>query len=158
MKFVPLIVGLLAVVPVALAKNPRNLQQIEHGPAYVLAENFVATEKAATFTLKAGTYVAKFEDSKATYLLGDANCLEMRVVPPKQPELAYAMPFNCGIYFPKAATESATFFSIRAAIPRNPEIGWLINAIIKSGEGSFNYPISRKRVVDLRSKLILTKD
>jgi hypothetical protein len=158
MKIVPLLVGLLAAMPVALAKHPRNLQLVEHGPAYVLAENFVATEKAATFTLKAGTYVAKFEDSKATYLLGDANCLEMLVVPPKQPEFAHTTPFNCGIYYPKAATESATFFAIRAAIPRNPEIGWLINAIIKSGEGGFNYPISRKRVVDLRSKLTLAID
>jgi hypothetical protein len=112
----------------------------------------VATEKAATFTLKSGTYVAAFEDSKALYLLGEANCLEMHVVPPKQPEHAYTMPFSCGVYYPKADGEQALFFYIRGESPRT-EFGLIVNAIIKAGEGSFNYPISKKNVIGLRPQL-----
>ncbi|NUO75928.1 MAG: hypothetical protein HOQ32_07930 [Lysobacter sp.] len=125
---------------------------VEQGVSYVLAQDFVASEKAATFTLKAGTYVTAFEDSKALYLLGGANCLEMHVVPPKQPEYAYTKPFNCGIYYPKAEQGQALFFYIREALPRS-EFGLIVNAIIKAGEGSFNYPISKKHVVGLRSRL-----
>lgn len=135
------------------AKHPRNLQPVETGAGYVLAADFVAREKAATFTLKAGQYITRFEDSKAWYLLGDANCLEMHVVPPKQPEAAYRMPFDCGIYLPKDASGQALFFAIREAIPYNQDIGVLINAIIKSGEGSFQYPISKRHVVGLRMHL-----
>lgn len=148
-----LFIALLVASPVAWAKHPRDLTPIQDGAAYVLAEDFVATEKAATFTLKAGTYVSAFEDGKAFYLLGEANCLEMHVVPPKQPEHAYTMPFNCGIYYPKAEAEQALFFAIRGALPYNDEMGPIINAIIQAGEGSFNYPISRKSVVGLRPRL-----
>jgi hypothetical protein len=147
-----LCIALLVASPVAIAKHPRNLTPLENGPRYVLAQDFVAIEKAAMFTLKAGTYVTAFEDSKALYLLGDENCLEMRVVPPKQPEHAYTMPFNCGIYYPKANSEQALFFYIRGALPR-AEFGLIVNAIIKAGEGSFNYPISKKNVIGLRLQL-----
>lgn len=146
---------LLCATPAVAAKHPRNLKPIENGPAYVLAEDFIATEKAATFTLKAGTYVASFEDSRAIYLLGSGECLEMRVVPPKQPEHAYTMPFVCGIYYPKSEKEPARFFAIRGDLPRHAEMGLLVNWIIKAGEGSFDFPISAKRVIGLRAKLAL---
>ena len=116
----------------------------------------MASEKAATFTLKAGTYVAAFEDEQALYLLGEADCLEMHVVPPRQPEHAYTMPFSCGIYLPKAEGGQALFFSVRGAAPRT-EFGWIVNAIIEAGEGSFNYPISRKHVIGLRPRLHVTQ-
>ena len=143
---------LLFVSPASFAKHPRSLTVIEQGASYILSEDFVVSEKAATFTLKAGTYVAAFEDSKALYLLGGADCLEMHVVPPKQPEFAYTKPFNCGIYYPKAEDGQALFFYIREALPRS-EFGLIVNAIIKAGEGGFNYPISKKQVVGLRSRL-----
>lgn len=134
-------------------KHPRNLEPIANGQKYELAEDFVATEKAATFTLKAGTYVAAFEDGPALYLLGGENCLEMRVVPPKQPEAAYTMPFTCGIYYPKSETEQARFFVVRGAQPYQKDVGLLVNFIIKAGAGSFDFPISKKAVVDLRPRL-----
>ena len=137
----------------AVATHPRYLTLVDEGTVYTLGEDFTATEKAATFTLKAGTYTTLFEDRGGYYLLGAENCLEMRVVPPKQPEHAYTMPFNCGVHLPRDAQEPARFFVIRAAIPRNPEFGVLINAIIKAGEGGFNYPISAKHVVGLRERL-----
>lgn len=147
------IAGLL-VAPLALAgTHPRYLTLVPDGIAYVLAEDFTATEKAATFTLKAGTYTTLFEDRTGYYLLGDADCLEMRVVPPKQPEHAYTMPFNCGVHLPKDVSEPARFFVIRAAIPPNREYGLIVNAIIKAGEGGFNYPIAAKYVVGLRERL-----
>lgn len=148
---------LLLVATAAHARHPRNLTPLQNGGSYVLAEDFVATEKAATFTLKAGTYVAAFEDERALYLLGRADCLEMRVVPPKQPERAYTQPFDCGVYFPKVESEQARFFAVRAAHPRRGEFGLIVDAIVAAGAGSFDYPISAKRVVDLRPKLRLVR-
>jgi hypothetical protein len=153
MKAKFLLVTLAAWSPLALAVHPRNLNPIENGPKYVLGEDYLATEKAATFTLKAGTYVAAFENRDALFLIGSPNCLEMHVVPPKQPEHAYTMPFNCGVYYPKDDSQQARFFYIRGAVPPNPEFGWLINAIIKSGEGAFQYPIGAKYVLGLRPRL-----
>ncbi len=149
----PLFLFSALLAPAALAKHPRNLEPVESGGTYVLQEDVVSQEKAATFTLKAGTYTAELEDAKALYLLGAEHCLELRVVPPKQPEHAYTMPFNCGIYLPKDPAGQALFFTIREAIAYNPDAGFLINAIIKYGEGSFHYPISKKHVADIRQKL-----
>jgi hypothetical protein len=150
------IASLLATPLAAAATHPRYLTLVPDGVDYVLAEDFTATEKAATFTLRAGTYTTLFEDKSGYYLLGAADCLEMRVVPPKQPENAYTMPFNCGVHLPKDEQEPARFFVIRAAIPHNSEYGVIVNAIIKAGEGGFNYPISAKYVVGLRERLSAT--
>jgi hypothetical protein len=147
------LIALLAWSPAALAVHPRNLTPIENGAKYVLVQDYVATEKAATFTLKAGTYVAAFENRDALFLVGSPNCLGMHVVPPKQPEHAYTMQFNCGVYYPKDESTQARFFYIRGAIPPNPEFGWLLNAIVKAGEGAFQYPIAARYVVGLRLKL-----
>jgi hypothetical protein len=149
-------VALLFASSVAHAEHPRNLVPIESGPRYVLAQDFLSTEKAATFTLKAGSYVAAFENRNALFLLGEANCLELHVVPPKQPEHAYTMPFNCGIYYPKQEGGQALFFYIRGE-SRPTEFGLIVNAIIKAGEGSFNYPIAKKNVVGLRQQLQLAQ-
>jgi len=148
-----LLIAMLGLGPRAAAQHPRNLTPLQDGTVYMLAEDFVATEKAATFTLGAGEYVAAFEDEKALYLLGGTDCLAMHVVPPKQPERAHTMRFTCGIYYPKAESGRALFFAIRGAQPRHREMGLLINWIIAAGEGSFDYPISAKRVVDLRARL-----
>jgi len=144
---------LLVAEPLAAATHPRYLTPVENGTAYVLAEDFVATEKAATFTLRAGTYVTLFESAQGAYLLGAGDCLEMHVVPPRQPENAYTMRFNCGVLLPRVEQEPARFFYIREALPHNSEFGLITNAIIKFGEGNFQYPLSRKSVVDLRSRL-----
>jgi hypothetical protein len=146
-----------SIAPRAGAEHPRNLEPIHDGATYLLADDFVATEKAATFTLKAGKYVAAFENDKAIFLLGGLECLEMHVVPPKQPEHAYTQAFTCGIQYPKAATEQARFFVVRAPLPHDPSFGVLVNAIIKAGEGNFDYPISKKRVVDLRTQLTVVE-
>lgn len=156
-SFTCCLVALVGVPSRALAEHPRNLTPIQDGATYVLAEDFVATEKAATFTLKAGQYIAALENDKAIFLLGGPECLEMHVVPPKQPEHAYTQAFTCGIHYPKAATEQARFFVVRAPIPRDPEFGVLVNMIIKAGEGNFDYPISKKSVVDLRPRLTVVE-
>ncbi|HWS39723.1 MAG TPA: hypothetical protein VN247_00365 [Arenimonas sp.] len=114
----------------------------------------MAQEKAATFTLKPGKYLATFEDKDAVYLLGDPDCLEMYVVPPKQPEYAYTQPFNCGIMIPKIATKPATFFAIAGKQPRFEEMGAVINYLIQRDEGRFNFPINSKYVVGLRDKVV----
>lgn len=137
----------------AASVNPKRLQVVEAGATYRLAEPWSYQEKAATFTLKPGDYVLHFEDAKAAYLLGEGACVDMHVVPPKQPEMANTQSFPCGIYLPKDANASASFFFIRGQAPRYQEMGPIVNAIIKAGEGSFDFPTSRRGDARLRAQL-----
>jgi hypothetical protein len=147
---------LLALAPAALAKHvyPKHLDRVEDGAVYTLAEDYIFKEKAATFTLSAGIYVQKYEDAKAIYLIGEADCLEFNVVPPKNPAGAWTDTWECGIFLPKDANKGAAFFMIR----RTPEEkhkgnGVLIDAIIRAGYGSFDFPTSRHDDTVLRSRL-----
>ena len=144
---------LFAIPATAFAAHPRNLMAIEAGRSFVLHEDFVETEKAATFTLKAGEYVERFTDREGAYLIGSENCLELHVTPKKNPDASYTMRFDCGVYYPNDNTTQPRFFYIRQKIPYMPEAGLLINYIIKHGEGGFLYPLSKDHIIDLRSRL-----
>ncbi len=154
-----LILGLamaaLSMAAVAKHVYPRSLTPVDHGATFSLAEDYVVSEKAATFTLAAGTYVQRYEDRKAIYLVGDSQCVEMSVVPPKNPAAAWKDRWDCGIYLPKDPAVGATFFFIR----RTPEAphsgnGALIDAIIRAGYHSFDFPMSNKNDMQLRAKLV----
>lgn len=134
---------------------PRNLTPVANGATFTLAESYVVSEKAATFTLAAGTYVQRFEDRKAIYLIGDNRCVEMSVVPPKNPAAAWKDTWECGIYLPKDPAAGATFFFIRRT-PDEPHSGngLLIDAIIRAGYGSFDFPMSNKNDLRLRGQLV----
>lgn len=148
--------ALLLVSSTALAKHvyPQHLTPVTEGARYTLAEPYVFKEKAATFTLRPGEYVQYFEDRKAIYLLGGEGCADMNVVPPKQPEYAYTMTFNCGIWLPKDPSKGAAFFFIRGKSQQTQSMGLIINAIIKAGEGSFDFPTSRHDDAALRARLV----
>jgi hypothetical protein len=153
------IVGLafttLSTAAVAKHVYPKSLTPVDHGATFSLAENYVVSEKAATFTLSAGTYVQRYEDRKAIYLIGDSQCVEMSVVPPRNPAAAWKDRWDCGIYLPKNSSVGATFFFIRRT-PETPHSGngVLIDGIIKAGYGSFDFPMSNKNDVQLRAKLL----
>jgi hypothetical protein len=137
---------------------PKHLKQVDTGVSHQLIENYVFKEKAATFTLFAGNYVQKYEDAKAVYLIGESDCLEMHVVPPKNPNAAWTDRWDCGIFLPKDARKGAAIFMIR----RTPEKkhsgnGVLIDAIIRAGYGSFDFPTSKHNDSKLRSMLVLVK-
>ncbi|KGM51899.1 hypothetical protein N800_02760 [Lysobacter daejeonensis GH1-9] len=151
-----IVIALLLVSSSALAKHvyPQHLTPVADGARYTLAEPYVFKEKAATFTLRPGEYVQHFEDRKAIYLLGGEGCADMNVVPPKQPEHAYTMTFNCGILVPKDDSKGAAFFFIRGKSQQTQSLGLIINAIIKAGEGSFDFPTSRHDDAALRARLI----
>ncbi|RPI16687.1 MAG: hypothetical protein EHM60_01470 [Lysobacterales bacterium] len=142
----------------AVAKHvyPKYLEPVEDGATYELAEDYVFKEKAATFTLFEGSYVVKFEDSKAVYLIGGSQCLEMSVVPPKNPDAAWADKWDCGVFLPKDPEKGAAFFMIRRT-PGQPHSGngWLIDEIIKAGYGSFDFPTSKHDDRSLRAQLVL---
>ena len=143
----------LSLPALAGSVNPKRLQAVEAGVIYRLAEPWSYQEKAATFTLMPGQYVLHFEDAKAMYLLGEGACAEMRVVPPKQPEMANTQSFACGIYLPKDLDANASLFFIRGQAPHYPEMGPIVNAIIRAGEGSFDFPTSRRGDARLRAQL-----
>lgn len=153
-----LILGLALALPCTTAAGkhvyPKSLTPVTDGVTYILAESYVVSEKAATFTLAAGPYVQRYEDRKAIYLIGDAQCVEMSVVPPKNPAAAWKDTWDCGIYLPKDPTAGATFFFIRRT-PDEPHSGngVLIDAIIRAGYGSFDFPMSNKNDLLLRSRL-----
>jgi hypothetical protein len=147
---------LLLLSTSALAKHvyPKNLEQVEDGVVYQLANDYVFKEKAATFTLAAGTYVQRYQDAKAIYLIGPANCLQFNVVPPKNPAGAWTDTWDCGIFLPKDAGKGAAFFMIRK--PHEEKYmgnGALIDAIIRAGHGSFDFPTSKHNDSLLRSTL-----
>lgn len=146
-----------ALAGTAAAKHvyPKMLDAVADGARYSLQQDYVYREKAATFTLRAGEYVQKYEDARAIYLIGGSHCVEMNVVPPRQPEFAYTTPFDCGIYLPRDPAKGATFFFIRGKPATTPEAGALVNAIIRAGEGSFDFPTSNKNDTLLRSQLVL---
>lgn len=133
---------------------PRNLTPVANGATFTLAEDYVVSEKAATFTLAAGTYVQYFEDRKAIYLIGDDRCVEMSVVPPGNPAGAWKDRWECGIYLPKDPAAGATLFFIRRT-PDEPHSGngLLIDSIIRDGYGSFDFPLSNRNDLRLRGQL-----
>lgn len=147
---------LLGLSASAQAKHvyPKNLTPVEAGVVYRLADDYVFKEKAATFTLFAGTYVQRYEDSKAIYLIGPVNCLQFNVVPPKNPAGAWTDTWDCGIFLLKDAGKGAAFFMIRKQHQEKyMGNGALIDAIIRAGDGSFDFPTSKHSDTLLRSKL-----
>jgi len=149
---------LLGLSHAATAKsvNPKVLDPVEDGAAYMLAEDYVYQEKAATFTLAAGRYVLRFQNERGAYLIGEEACLTLRVVPPKNPAAAWSGSWDCGIYLAPDPRKGASFFMIR----RTPEKhepsgqGWLVDQIIKAGYGSFDFPTSKREDVVLRGLLV----
>lgn len=159
MKLISILI--LSLIPaVAFAKHvyPKSLKTVENGAIYVLQDDYKFQEKSATFTLSAGHFKLAYEDSKAHYLIGlTPQCLEMRVVPPKYPENAWSDKWDCGIFLPKDEKNGAAFFMIRRT-PDEPEKsnqGPIIDAILKAGYGSFDFPTSMQKDNLLRSKLML---
>ena len=143
----------LSALAPAAGVNPKRLQAVAEGAVYRLAEPWSYREKAATFTLKPGDYVLRYEDAKAAYLVGGDLCVDLYIVPPKQPEMANTQSFHCGIYLPKDPAANASFFFIRGQAPHYDGMGPLVNAIIKAGEGSFDFPTSRRGDARLRAQL-----
>lgn len=143
----------------AFAKHvyPKSLKTVQAGATYQLQENYIFKEKSATFTLYAGTYTQYYEDSKASYLIGDKNCLEMSVVPPKNPDAAWAEKWDCGIFLPKDSTKGAAFFMIRKTPdqPVDSNQGPIIDAILRAGYGSFDFPTSKQNDEVLRKNVVL---
>ena len=133
--------------------HPRSLQAVENGEQYFLAEPYVFVEKAATFTLSAGTYTVVQRDKTALYLLREDACLGIRVVPPKNPAAAWSDQWYCGIYLPHDIKKGAAFFRIRPKQDQDPDYGVLIDAIIRDGYGRYDFPTSRHDDMQLRSKL-----
>ena len=134
--------------------NPKRLQPVEGGTTYRLQEAWSYQEKAATFTLQPGDYLVAFEDAEARYLLGPGSCAAMRVVPPKQPEMANTQHFPCGIVLPKDTGKPASLFFIRGKAPHYDGMGPVVNAMIKAGEGSFDFPTGRRGDDRLRALLV----
>jgi hypothetical protein len=138
------------IVAVGLAVLTMNAHAKHVYPRYL-----TPVANGATFTLAAGTYVQRFEDRKAIYLIGDDRCVEMSVVSPKNPAAAWKDTWECGIYLPKDPAAGATFFLIRRT-PDKPHSGngLLIDSTIRAGYGSFDFPMSNRNDLRLRSQLV----
>lgn len=147
---------LLGLAAAAAAKHlyPQRLTPVSDGVSYRLAEPYVFKEKAATFTLAPGQYLVRFEDKKAWYLIGPDNCIELGVVPPKNPAAAWSDRWNCGILLPKDAAKGAAFFMIRRT-PESPHSGngLIVDSIVRAGYGSFDFPTSGHNDAVLRASL-----
>lgn len=153
-----MLLATLSMAATAKHVYPKHLTTVDDGATFSLAEDYVVSEKAATFTLSAGNYVQRYEDRKAIYLIGGSQCIEMSVVPPRNPAAAWKDRWDCGIYLPKNPDLGATFFFIRKT-PDTPHSGngVLIDSIIRAGYGSFDFPMTNKNDMALRAKLIDAK-
>lgn len=138
---------------------PKLLEPVDNGQTFTLSEPYVYIEKGATFTLSKGTYTVRYQDSKALYLLGEGQCMEMRVVPPKNPSAAWSDAWSCGIFLPKNASKGAAFFMIRKTpVSDTNSQGPVVGAIIRAGYGSFDFPTSKHDDALLRAKLQSSTD
>ena len=67
--------------------------------------------------------------------------------------MANTQHFPCGIVLPKDTGKPASLFFIRGKAPHYDGMGPVVNAIIKAGEGSFDFPTGRRGDDRLRALL-----
>lgn len=118
------------------SKHPRHLKPVTSPILYTLAEPVSAEGYNITYTVKAGTYTLRYRDKKGAYLLGEGQCLHVYIHSPKSTGRADV---ECGVYLPDDPKRGAEFFRLRATAQHFPEMGPLVNWIIRSGNGSFDW-------------------
>jgi hypothetical protein len=155
MKLISIIIlGALACVTTSLqarSVNPKHLTEINPPIEYQLSVDVPVEGYNITFTLRAGTYMLSYKDSKGVYLLGQGQCMHWDIHSPK---MTGSNDFPCGIYLPNDTSRGASFYVIRAKTGTNPDAGVLVNSIIRYNYGSFDWP-EKKESQELRSKLEL---
>lgn len=147
----------VAVLALALASNtsdarsvnPKHLNKVEPPVVYTLAHDVAVEGYNITYTVRAGAYTLRYEDSKGQYLIGEGDCLHLDIHSPK---MTGSNDWNCGLYLPKKADRGASFYRIRPAVGTNPEMGPVVNAIIRYGYGSFDWP-DKAESMQLRNEL-----
>ena len=68
------------------------------------------------------------------------------------PKMTGTNDWTCGIYVPNDAARGASFFRIRPETSTQPEMGPLVNSIVRYGFGAFDWP-DKAESMELRSKL-----
>lgn len=133
----------------AKSVNPRHLKEITPVVEYIFESDVVIEGYNITYTLRAGTYFHRYNDRRGRYLLGEGNCLHLEIHSHK---VQGSNDWACGIYVPDDTARGASFYRIRPNTDTNSEMGPVVNAIIRYGYGSFDWP-DKAESMELRNTL-----
>lgn len=128
--------ALLTLPAAAKSANPKHLKAVDPPIAYRLDAEVSAEGYNITYTVKPGTYLLRYRDSRGAYLLGEGPCLHVHIHSPKSQG---HNDYECGLYLPDDAGKGASFYRIRPAAGHQPAIGPVVNWMIAYGTGSFDW-------------------
>lgn len=120
----------------AKSVNPKHLKTVEPPVAYRLDAEVSAEGYNVTYTVKPGTYLLRYRDSRGSYLLGEGQCLHVHIHSPKSQSHS---DYECGLFLPHDAGKGASFYRIRPAAGHQPGMGPVVNWMIAYGTGSFDW-------------------
>lgn len=144
---------LLPIASTAHAKsvNPKNLDEVVPAIEYRLERDVSVQGYNILFTLRAGKYLHRYKDKRGRYFVGEGNCMHLDI---RTPKMTGTNDWTCGIYVPDDPARGASFFRIRPTTPTHTEMGPVVNAIIRYGYGSFDWP-DKAESMELRDSLTL---
>jgi hypothetical protein len=140
-----------AVIGVSHAKsvNPKRLEKVDPPVVHQLASDVTVEGHHITYTIRAGTYLLLYKDRGGLYFVGEGNCMHLYIHTPK---MTGTNDWTCGIYVPNDTSRGASFFRIRPVGQTHSEMGPVVNAIIRYGFGSFDWP-DKAESMELRNQL-----
>ncbi|MGL6224375.1 MAG: hypothetical protein ACRC6L_12425 [Steroidobacteraceae bacterium] len=138
----------------AKSVNPKHLQQIVPPVAHVLEGDVSVQGHNILYTLRAGTYLLMYTDRRGRYFIGDGNCMHLDI---RTPKMTGTNDWTCGLYVPDDPSRGASFFRVRPVTSTSAEMGPVVNAIIRYGYGSFDWP-DKVESMQLREKLTARKE
>lgn len=150
----PLVAALALLVSLGTAEarsvNPKHLEAIEPPAEYRLATDVAVQGYNILYTLRAGKYFLRYQDRRGQYFTGEGECMHLDI---RTPKTTGTNDWTCGIFVPKDPKRGASFFRIRPVTPTHTEMGPVVNAIVRYGYGSFDWP-DKAESMELREKLV----
>lgn len=149
---VPIVTVFCVTLGVAHARsvNPKHLEQVQPPAEYRLEQDVAIQGHNILYTLRAGKYLLQYRDRRGGYFVGEGQCLHLDI---RTPRMTGTNDWECGIHVPDDPTRGATFFRIRPAAATHTEMGPVVNAMVRYGYGSFDWP-DKAESMELRVQLI----
>jgi hypothetical protein len=136
----------------AKSVNPKHLQELQPPVEYRLDGDVTIQGHNIAYTLRAGKYWLRFKDRRGSYFVGEGNCMHLEI---RTPKMTGTNDWTCGIYVPDDPGRGASFFRVRPETTTHSEMGPVVNAIIRYGYGSFDWP-DKVESMELRARLAMS--
>jgi hypothetical protein len=134
----------------AKSVNPKHLEALTPPVEYTLADDVSVQGYNILYTIRAGKYLHTHKDRRGRYFVGEGNCMHLDI---RTPKTTGSDDWSCGIFVPDDPTRGASFFRVRGVNPTHDEMGPVVNAIIRYGNGSFDWP-DKAESMELRERLV----